>query len=113
MVIQLSKTPDPVFSFYILGHVYLRIMVQFFNFAIAAATTVLVSNVIAHPGEVHVEEHVKREIALRDMIASHSRRSLGNCENSAAAKELKERAIERRAVTAEALRKKRGIDTKS
>ncbi|KAF2759166.1 aromatic compound dioxygenase, partial [Pseudovirgaria hyperparasitica] len=63
----------------------------------------------AHPGEVHDHAQVKREIQVRDHLASKAARSLGNCAGTIKARALEQRAITRRAATAERLRKARGI----
>ncbi|KAL1634442.1 hypothetical protein SLS58_010683 [Diplodia intermedia] len=74
--------------------------------AVAAATLV-----VAHPGEHHDHAQVKREVVARDALASKQGRSLSKCAGSLKARALHERAVARRAATAEQLRKKRGINT--
>lgn len=69
------------------------------------------SGVLAHPGEKHDVNAVKREIMLRNLIGEHNRRALELCAGSEADVTLKARAIERRAATLKALREKRGIPT--
>lgn len=74
----------------------------------AAASAV----VYAHPGETHSNEHLRREIAARDLNAAVGARALGQCADSATARRVKQRNIQRRAETVEALRKERGITAK-
>lgn len=73
------------------------------GFAIAAGV------VVAHPGEHHSNEHIRREIDVRDAHAAHGARALSQCANSATARRVKQRNIQRRADRVEALRKARGI----
>ncbi|EKG18301.1 Intradiol ring-cleavage dioxygenase [Macrophomina phaseolina MS6] len=73
--------------------------------AVAAATLVA-----AHPGEHHDHAKVKREIVARDALASRQGGSLSKCAGSLKARALHERAVARRAATAERLRKERGIN---
>lgn len=75
------------------------------GFAIAA------SAVVAHPGEHHSNEHIRREIDVRDAHAAHGARALGGCSNSATARRVKQRNLQRRADKVQALRKERGIKT--
>jgi hypothetical protein len=84
-------------------------MVHISKVAAAVTTVLFAGNVIAHPGEVHSVQQVKRELDMHNNLASHSKRALGGCENSASAKALKARAIARREATAKALRQKRGL----
>ncbi|OJD34363.1 aromatic compound dioxygenase [Diplodia corticola] len=72
--------------------------------AVAAATLV-----VAHPGEHHDHAQVKREVFARDVLASKQARSLSKCAGSLKTRALHERAVARRAATAERLRKERGI----
>ncbi|KAF2090984.1 aromatic compound dioxygenase [Saccharata proteae CBS 121410] len=64
---------------------------------------------LAHPGEKHDHAHVKREIQQRDHLAARSASSLAKCAGSIKARALQERAVARRAATAEKLRAQRGI----
>lgn len=86
-------------------------MVAFSRFSagLAAAASAVV---YAHPGESHTGEHLKREIAARDHHAAVGARALGQCSNSATARRMKQRSVQRRAETVEALRKERGIKAK-
>ena len=65
--------------------------------------------VVAHPGERHDAQHMKREIVARDAAARMGARSLAACGNSANALALKNRSIKRRAEAVKNLRQKRGI----
>lgn len=87
-------------------------MVQLTKLSTAFAVASAIGSVIAHPGEVHTSEEIKREVAVRDMLASNAARSLGKCANSLKVRALYERAVERRAATAERLRKARGLKEK-
>lgn len=75
--------------------------------AVAAATLVA-----AHPGEHHDHAQIKRDIVARDSLASRQGGALSKCAGSLKARALHERAVARRAATAERLRKKRGITSK-
>lgn len=73
------------------------------GFAIAAGV------VTAHPGEHHSNEHIRREIDIRDATAAHGARALAQCANSATTRRMKQRSVQRRADKVEALRKARGL----
>ena len=88
-------------------------MVKLFNIATALAAWSVIEPGLAHPGEAHNIANVKRELAIRDHLTSHSKRALGNCENSPKARALKEQAIARRAATANSLRHERGFSSSS
>ncbi|KAK9426148.1 putative Intradiol ring-cleavage dioxygenase [Seiridium unicorne] len=81
-------------------------MVAFSKLAAAA----LAGFAAAHPGEVHDEHKMKREIVARDNQARVGARSLAQCGNSAHAQALKTRSIKRRAEKVKSLRQKRGIE---
>ncbi|GME37095.1 GPI anchored cell wall protein [Neofusicoccum parvum] len=78
----------------------------------AVAAVAAASLVVAHPGEHHDHNKVKREIVARDALAARSGNSLSKCAGSLKARALHERAVARRAATAERLRKERGITSK-
>lgn len=84
-------------------------MVNFRRLAASLAVSSIVGSVFAHPGEVHTEEEMKREIDEHVAAQVKARASLAACSSSPAALALRARAIERRAATAQALREKRGI----
>lgn len=67
--------------------------------------------VSAHPGVS--EEHIKREMALRNMAHAQASRSLSNCQNDPGVRELHRRAAERRANKAVEMRRKRGLSSKA
>lgn len=73
------------------------------GFAIAAGLAT------AHPGEHHSNEHIRREIDVRDATAKLGARALSNCANSATARRVKQRSIQRRADQVQALREARAI----
>lgn len=77
------------------------------GFAIAARA------VVAHPGEHHSNEHIRREIDVRDAHAAHGARALAGCSGSATARRVKQRNLQRRSEKVQALRKERGIKTKA
>lgn len=70
-----------------------------------------VSTVAAHPGVS--EEHIKREMALRNVAHAQASRSLSNCQNNPQVRDLHRRAAERRANKAVEMRKKRGLSSKA
>jgi hypothetical protein len=63
----------------------------------------------AHPGEIHDTAQVKRDIAVRDLLARNARRSLDLCEGSADHLALMKKSILRRSGQLEKLRKARGV----
>lgn len=84
-------------------------MVQISKITGALTAAALFASAGAHPGETHQHDVVKRQIAAREHLASHSKRALDNCANSPRSKQLKARSIARRAQVAQELRQKRGI----
>ncbi|KAF6809396.1 putative extracellular dioxygenase [Colletotrichum musicola] len=82
-------------------------MVAFSRIAVAAS--VLLTSIVAHPGEEHDPEVAKREVALRRHVAFNNRRALNACAGSAADVALKQRAIQRRDAKLKELRQKRSI----
>lgn len=87
-------------------------MVNFRNIAATLAAASVLGSAVAHPGEVHTAEEIKREVAAHKAQQVKARRSLAQCSNSPAALALKERAVARRAAKAQLLREQRGL-TKS
>lgn len=83
-------------------------MVAFSKFTTGVA---LIAGVLAHPGEQHTNEDIRREIEARDIHAAHGARSLAQCSNSATARRLKQRSVQRRADKVQAIREARGIKT--
>lgn len=79
------------------------------GFSKIATGLTLAAGAIAHPGEHHSNDHIKREIEVRDLTAEIGARSLGACANSATARRIKQRNIQRRADTVKAIREARGI----
>lgn len=63
----------------------------------------------AHPGETHSNEHIRREIEVRDQHAAHGARALQQCSGSATARRLKQRSVQRRAERVQQLRAARGV----
>ncbi|KAF2801225.1 aromatic compound dioxygenase [Melanomma pulvis-pyrius CBS 109.77] len=79
----------------------------------AIAVSSLASFAVAHPGEKHDMDHVKRQIDARQLRAAAAKRSLSNCQNNLKHRELMQRSVQRRAQALNALREKRGINAKS
>jgi len=75
--------------------------------AAALAVSPLLGFVAAHGN--HSPEEIAAELALRDLVTVHGKRALDACSGSPAALALKQRALERRAATAQQLREKRGL----
>lgn len=73
------------------------------------ASASLLGAVLAHPGEDHSAEQIKREAARHSEAQTKAHRSLGQCASSPQALALKARSIARRAATAHALRAARGL----
>ena len=86
-------------------------MVGLSAFAAVLAVSPLFAGVAAHPGG-HSEEEIQAEIALRNIVAGHTRRALEKCSNSPAALALQNRALARRAAVAQAIREKRGLENR-
>ena len=84
-------------------------MVYFSKLAAAFITASVCGAALAHPGEHHDHVAAKREVVMRNHYATQYRRALDNCENTADARALKQRASERRAATASKLRAERGL----
>lgn len=78
--------------------------------AFASLLAVSTSTVAAHPGVG--EEHIKHEMALRNVAHAHASRALSNCQNSAEARALQQRSAVRRANKAVELRQARGLSSK-
>jgi hypothetical protein len=51
------------------------------------------SLVAAHPGEHHDHEEIAKQIKARDFWASHTKRSISQCEGTEAHKALRQRSI--------------------
>lgn len=69
----------------------------------------LAAGVLAHPGEKHSNEHIRREIEVRDLHAAHGARALSQCAGSSTARRLKQRSVQRRSERVNAIREARGI----
>lgn len=83
-------------------------MVNFGKVVLVAGCVVIPA--LAHPGQYHDPEEVRREIAERDVYAAHIQRGLQACSGHPNYMALKERAQTRRFNKAKALRSKRGLD---
>ncbi|ORY63060.1 Intradiol ring-cleavage dioxygenase [Pseudomassariella vexata] len=64
----------------------------------------------AHPGEHHDAEKIKRDLRNSELAARNANQILAQCQGTAQGKALKERAIMRRAIKAQELREKRGLE---
>ncbi|TDZ74649.1 hypothetical protein CTRI78_v000631 [Colletotrichum trifolii] len=74
----------------------------------ALAISPLLAPAAAHGN--HSPEEIAAELALRSHVTVHGKRALDACSNSPAALALKQRALERRAATAQRLRAARGLE---
>ncbi|KAH9212941.1 Intradiol ring-cleavage dioxygenase [Leptodontidium sp. 2 PMI_412] len=72
----------------------------------AVAASILVAAVLAHPGDDH-----SHEIAERAAFAKLSKKDLSHCAKKLKDSGLEQRAITRRAATAQKIRQKRGLST--
>ncbi|KAK3934184.1 Intradiol ring-cleavage dioxygenase [Diplogelasinospora grovesii] len=72
------------------------------------AGSALLNTVVAHPGEKHSAEKIKKAIAARDLAVAHANQ-VSKCVGSAKHNALQSRAAARRATTAQLLREKREI----
>ncbi|KAK3377457.1 Intradiol ring-cleavage dioxygenase [Podospora didyma] len=77
-----------------------------------AAGSVLFGVAIAHPGEEHSVGHIKKSLAARDLAVAHAKEA-SKCAGSASHAALRERAVARRALTAQLLREKRNVVDKT
>lgn len=86
-----------------------------FSKMVGAATIVvsyLTGPAIAHPWEHHDHENIKRQVQIRDQMASMAKRSLDTCSSSLKHRELAARSISRRAAVAQELRQRRNIQNR-
>lgn len=74
-----------------------------------AAACYLAVPIAAHPGEHHDHHAIKRQVQVRDRMASIAKRSIDSCSNSLKHRELTARSVARRSETARDLRQKRNI----
>lgn len=84
-------------------------MVQFSKVASTVAAAAFIAPSLAHPGEHHDHHAVKREIAAREHLADHFRRSVDTCSGTEKSASLAARSVARRNKIANELRLKRGI----
>ncbi|KAH6683340.1 GPI anchored dioxygenase-like protein [Halenospora varia] len=80
-------------------------------FSKIAAVAALAASVVAHPGEHHDHQAIKREIVARNQMASAAKRSIDACSNSLKHREVAARSVARRAQVARDLRAKRNIQS--
>jgi len=88
-------------------------MVYISKLASAMAAACLAGSSIAHPGEHHDHQAIKREIVTRDQMASVAKRSLDTCSNSLKHREVAARSVARRAAAAKELRQRRNINART
>lgn len=86
-------------------------MVNFPKLAAVFAVAFVFGSTVAHPGEHHDHEQVKRELHQHGILARSGAQSLSKCAGTVKARALEQGAIARRAATAERLRNERGIPT--
>src|SRR5512142_1386054 len=84
-------------------------MAPFKTFAAALAAASLLGSAIAHPGEEHSAEKVKKSIEARDIAQANAAHAARNCAGSATRAALQAKAAARRSTAAQLLREKRGI----
>jgi hypothetical protein len=84
-------------------------MVRFCKIASTIAAAALITISLAHPGEHHDHHAVKREIAAREHLANHFRRSVDTCSGTEKSTSLATRSTARRSKLASELRLNRGI----
>ena len=73
------------------------------------AFSLLVTGVLAHPGEEHSNDKIKKDIAARELAEAHARQLTAKCVGSSTHKSLQARSAARRSVAAQLLREKRGV----
>ncbi|CAJ2503619.1 Uu.00g110130.m01.CDS01 [Anthostomella pinea] len=88
-------------------------MVNVRSITAVLATSALIGQAIAHPGEKHTPAQIKREVAAQHHANHKMTRALNACASKPSFVARKERAIARRAETAKSLRQKRGIEHKA
>ena len=69
----------------------------------------LAAPILAHPGEKHDANVVKRELKARDAVAHLGKRALDTCSTSLEARNLDRKNIHRRAETVQMLKKRKGV----
>ena len=79
------------------------------TFAVAFAAASLLGSAVAHPGEEHSAEKIKKSIEARDIALANAAHATRNCAGSATRAALQARAAARRSTAAQLLREKRGI----
>ncbi|KAI5921759.1 Intradiol ring-cleavage dioxygenase [Camillea tinctor] len=87
-------------------------MVSFHSILAPLATSVLLGQALAHPGEQHTAEQIKREISAQHRANHKMARALERCANNPSYVARRERAVTRRSETAKSLRQKRSIEHK-
>ncbi|KAH8905738.1 aromatic compound dioxygenase [Coniochaeta sp. PMI_546] len=78
----------------------------------ALAGSSLLGVAVAHPGETHSAEKIKKSIAARDLGMLHSKRLVEKCATSPKHQALRAKAAARRSMTAQVLREKRDIGSR-
>lgn len=88
-------------------------MVYFSTIANAVAVACIASTAVAHPGEHHDHQAIKRQVRERDQFADAAKRSLDTCGDTLAARELNSRSLARRAAALAELRQRRNIKART
>lgn len=84
-------------------------MVFISKLAGVAAAACFASTVLGHSGEHHDHQAIKREVKLRNQMASAAKRSIDSCSGSLKHREVSARSVKRRAAVARDIRQKRNI----
>lgn len=89
-------------------------IIKMVNFSSIVSGVLAVSSftsfTVAHPGEKHDMDHVKRQIEARIMRAAAAKCPLANCQSGLKHRQLMERSVLRRSQALGQLREKRGIN---
>ncbi|RYP53918.1 hypothetical protein DL768_001230 [Monosporascus sp. mg162] len=70
----------------------------------------LLGAVLAHPGETHTSEKRKRDLQAGHIASQHAKRAAVECAGSSTGQAMAKRAARRRAIRAQELREKRGLE---
>jgi len=84
-------------------------MVFISKLAGAVAVACFASTALGHPGEHHDHQTIKREVKIRNQMASAAKRSIDSCSGSLKHRKVSARSVKRRAAVARDIRQKRNI----
>jgi len=76
---------------------------------VVLAASAFLGGALAHPGEEHTAEQIKRDIEARELAEAHARSAAAKCTGTTVHMERQARAAARRSLAAQLLREKRGI----